>query len=137
MEGKWEAKFEFRADRSLAAVRSRGQVRRALRLAVPAALSYDEAAWHDGTADRDFARWRRSEGEVAGAVPSENVSFLVDRSSDLVVTSQSRATVEIRVRVLGVGRVRARVNMSGTAGSATTKVTPRGTVRRSSTYGRD
>lgn len=115
-------------------------MRRALRLAVPAALSYDEAAWHDGTADRDFATWRRSEGEVAGAVPSENVSFLVGRRSDLVVTSQSRATVEIRVRSSGVGGVPAslaRVNMSGTAGSATTKVTPRGTVRRSSTYGRD
>lgn len=49
----------------------------------------------------DFATWRRSEGEVAGAVPSENVSFLVARSSDPVVTSQSRATVEIRVRVAG------------------------------------
>lgn len=73
-------------------------------------------------------------------MPSENVSFLVARSSDPVVTSQSRATVEIRVQVPGIGRVPAalaRVNMKGTAGSATTKVTPRGIVRRSSTYGRD
>lgn len=130
-------KFESRAGSSLAALRSRARARRALPLAVPAALSYDEAAWHDGTANRDFATWRRSEGEVAGAVPSENVSFLVARS-DPVVTSQSRATVEIRVRVAGCCVVyQARVNMIGTAGSATTKVTPRGTVRRSSTYGRD
>jgi len=73
-------------------------------------------------------------------VPSENVFFLVARSSDPVVTSQSRVTVEIRVQVLGIGRVPAalaRINMRETAGSATTKVTPRGIVCRSSTYGRD
>ena len=93
-----------------------------------------------GRTDRDFATWRWSEGEVAGAVPSENVFFLVARSSDPVVTSQSRVTVEIRVQVLGIGRVPAalaRINMRETAGSATTKVTPRGIVCRSSTYGRD
>lgn len=28
----------------------------------------------------DFATWRRSEGEVVGAVPSENVFFLVARN---------------------------------------------------------
>lgn len=36
----------------------------------------------------DFATWRRSEGEVVGAVPSENVFFLVARNGS-VVTSQS------------------------------------------------
>jgi len=42
----------------------------------------------------DFATWRRSEGEVVGAVPSENVSFLVARNGFSRYSAITRATVK-------------------------------------------
>lgn len=107
-------------------------MRPGIRLVDTAALSYDEAAWHHG---KRIAILQHG-GELSqsrGAVPSENVFFIVARPVLLYFSCMRQCDTDSG-RVV---RCTVHVNMNVTRRNIARKVTPCSSVWCSSTYGRD